>query len=127
MTTAPSSPRRRHILSSINPDLPRLSPEVEDRADSYHTDTAPPKSEPHLPDDDASEERARSKDPDSSNNDGKRHGDRKTTKFRFKSKHSSSHRSSRRRERDYDDDDRRHRDREGRRRSERSRDGREGD
>ncbi|KAK7941170.1 uncharacterized protein PG986_013557 [Apiospora aurea] len=127
MTTAPSSPRRRHILSSINPDLPRLSPEVEDRADSYHTDTAPPKSEPHLPDDDgAGEERARSKDPDSSNNDGKRHGDRKTTKFRFKSKHSSSHRSSRRRERDYDDDDCRRRDREGRRRSERSRDGREG-
>ncbi|KAK8055457.1 hypothetical protein PG993_000684 [Apiospora rasikravindrae] len=96
MTTATSSPRRRHILSSINQDLPRLSPEVEDRADS-HTDAAPPK----------------------------RHSDRKTTKFRFKSKHSSSHRSSRRRERDYDDDDRRHRDQEDRRRSERSRDGRE--
>ncbi|KAK8050571.1 hypothetical protein PG994_012301 [Apiospora phragmitis] len=123
MTTAPSSPRRRHILSSINPDLPRLSPEEEDRADSH---TAPPKSEPHLADD-AGDERARSKDPDSGNNDSKRHSNRKTTKFRFKSKHSSSHRSSRRRERNYDDDDddRRRRDREGRRHSERSRDDRE--
>ncbi|KAK8140332.1 hypothetical protein PG984_000398 [Apiospora sp. TS-2023a] len=109
MTTEPSSPRRRHILSSINPDLPRLSPEQEDRADSY---TAPLKSDSHHLPDDAGDERAHSKDPDSGNNDSKRHRDRKATKFRFKSKHSSSHRSSRRREREYDDDDaRRHRDR----------------
>ncbi|KAK7923289.1 hypothetical protein PG985_007360 [Apiospora marii] len=121
MTTEPSSPRRRHILSSINPDLPRLSPEQEDRADSH---TAPPKSDLHHVPVDASDERAHSKDPESGNNDSKRHGDRKTTKFRFKSKHSSSHRSSRRRERDYDnDDDRRHRDRG---RSERSKDHVEG-
>lgn len=111
MTTAPSSPRRRHILSSINPDLPRLSPEQEDRTDSYHT--APLRSDlHHVPDDAGDDERAHSRDPDSGNNESKRHSDRKTTKFRFKSKHSSSHRSSRRRERDYDnDDDRRHRDR----------------
>ncbi|KAK8021449.1 hypothetical protein PG990_006587 [Apiospora arundinis] len=125
MTTAPSSPRRRHILSSINPDLPRLSPEIadEDHAASRHATTAPPKSDLHLPDDDGIGERQQSTDPDRENNKREREH-RKTTKFRFKSKHSSrsSHRSSRHRERDYDDD---HGDddREGRRRrSERHRD-----
>ncbi|KAK6841407.1 hypothetical protein PG987_002267 [Apiospora arundinis] len=125
MTTAPSSPRRRHILSSINPDLPRLSPEIadEDHAASRHATTAPPKSDLHLPDDDGIGKRQQSTDPDRENNKREREH-RKTTKFRFKSKHSSrsSHRSSRHRERDYDDD---HGDddREGRRRrSERHRD-----
>lgn len=92
MTEEPSSPRRRHILSSINLEEPRSSTK-------RHEDSAEPEptvnvklEEPHSP-------KATGEDaaPEYSEN--------KSSKFRFKSKH-RSHRSSRHRERDYDEENR---------------------
>ncbi|KAI0603089.1 hypothetical protein F4775DRAFT_532113 [Biscogniauxia sp. FL1348] len=82
MTSAPLSPKRRHILSSINPEEPPTSPKIE------NNDAIPdvPIAEP------TDTEQA---------SDAK---DRKTTKFRFKSQRSRSHRSSRHGDRDRDRD-----------------------
>ncbi|KAI1360525.1 hypothetical protein F5Y08DRAFT_46315 [Xylaria arbuscula] len=87
MTNEPSSPKRRHILSSINPERRSISPGTEK--------THPP------------EESSPAREPRDSNEeqDGEPSVDataRKTSKFRFKSKRSRSHRSSRRDSRDED-------------------------
>ncbi|RYP09563.1 hypothetical protein DL764_001248 [Monosporascus ibericus] len=89
MTTAPPSPKRRHILSSINPERP---PITEDEA--VTPEPAAPPQEPR-PDIDADADG----DAEHAAEEQQR---RRRSKFRFKSKHSSSRRSSRR-----------HRDREG--------------
>ncbi|KAI3336655.1 hypothetical protein HD806DRAFT_474371 [Xylariaceae sp. AK1471] len=88
MATEPLSPRRRHILSSINPDKRSLSPKIEENRQVPDT---PPAQEPR--------------------DDGERKTEptteataKKTSKFRFKSKHSRSHRSSRHGDRDRDHD-----------------------
>ncbi|KAK7746149.1 hypothetical protein SLS62_009528 [Diatrype stigma] len=90
MTTAPPSPKRRHILSSINPERP---PITEERSETLEP-TAPPR-EPSLhydADRNGVMERPPEQQPQP----------RKTSKFRFKSKNSSSHRSSRHRNKDRD-------------------------
>ncbi|KAI1433382.1 hypothetical protein GGR50DRAFT_503948 [Xylaria sp. CBS 124048] len=79
MTAEPSSPRRRHILSSINPDTRSPSPRIEEPSEApraqgsqgFHDDEQP-KTEPTV-----------------------EAAPRKTSKFRFKSRSSRSHRSSR--------------------------------
>ncbi|KAI1488357.1 hypothetical protein F5X96DRAFT_90964 [Biscogniauxia mediterranea] len=83
MTNAPLSPKRRHILSSINPEEPPTSPKIE------NNDAIPevPIAEPTNTEEQASDAR-----------------DRKTTKFRFKSHRSRSHRSSRHSDGDRDRD-----------------------
>ncbi|KAH8673644.1 hypothetical protein BX600DRAFT_455859 [Xylariales sp. PMI_506] len=88
MTTEPSSPRRRHILSSINPEGSRASPQLE-----------PVSSEATLPSDSTPEvvEPLPAETTDRT--------ERKSSRFRFKSKSSRSHGSSRHRDRDYSQDD----------------------
>ncbi|KAI5926553.1 hypothetical protein F4810DRAFT_542639 [Camillea tinctor] len=83
MTSAPLSPKRRHILSSINPEERSTSPKTEN-------DDAIPEAPAVEP-----------VEADQATVDKK---DKKTTKFRFKSHSSRSHRSSRRRDRDRDDE-----------------------
>ncbi|KAI0408587.1 hypothetical protein F4802DRAFT_548043 [Xylaria palmicola] len=85
MTGKPSSPKRRHILSSINPDHRSVSPKIEE---SRPSPAAPPSPEPRDRDEEQKAETTEEGRP------------RKTSKFRFKSKHSSSHRSSRHGDRD---------------------------
>ncbi|KAI0816732.1 hypothetical protein GGR55DRAFT_686221 [Xylaria sp. FL0064] len=87
MTTEPSSPKRRHILSSINPEKRSASPEIDRIRQSQET---PPAPEPH----DKDEEQQQGAEPTVEG------PTRKTSKFRFKSKHSRSHRSSRHDDRD---------------------------
>ncbi|KAI1355548.1 hypothetical protein F5Y01DRAFT_310434 [Xylaria sp. FL0043] len=89
MTTEPSSPKRRHILSSINPEKRPASPEIDRIPQSQE---APPAPEPR----DKDEEQQQGAEPTVEGTA------RKTSKFRFKSKHSRSHRSSRRDDRDRD-------------------------
>lgn len=87
MTNEPGSPKRRHILSSINPELRRdirKEPQTSPPADaSAHEDREQTETRESV-------ERT----------------EHKSSKFRFKSKHSHSHshshRSSRHRERDYE-------------------------
>ncbi|KAK6952888.1 hypothetical protein Daesc_005185 [Daldinia eschscholtzii] len=90
MTTEPASPKRRHILSSINPDHRSTSPKIEDR-NTPPVEASPP--EPQLDQEQAEQEPTESRDR------------KKTTRFRFKSKR-SRHRdhSSRDRDRGHDDD-----------------------
>jgi hypothetical protein len=98
MTINPSSPRRRHILSSINPEE-RCLPAKRSRERNDDTGTAGNAPSPtEQPTYDASE-------PTQAES-----SERKSTRFRFKSKH-RSHRSSRHRDRDYEDGRRQHRDR----------------
>ncbi|KAH9900504.1 hypothetical protein F4778DRAFT_739247 [Xylariomycetidae sp. FL2044] len=82
MTTAPLSPKRRHIFSSINPDYQSNSTSAEETS---RTPEAPPQQPEET------EQATQTKE-------------RKTSKFRFKSESSRSHRSSRHRDRDYDDE-----------------------
>ncbi|KAI0476842.1 hypothetical protein F4859DRAFT_64991 [Xylaria cf. heliscus] len=89
MTTEPSSPKRRHILSSINPEERSISPRIEE---SHQSPEAPPAQEPHDHDERTADTTAETTAERTT---------RKTSKFRFKSKHSHSHRSSR-----HDDPDR---------------------
>ncbi|KAI0118732.1 hypothetical protein GGR51DRAFT_497426 [Nemania sp. FL0031] len=84
MTTEPSSPKRRHILSSINPEKRSISPKIEENRQS------PSAAEPLHRDEEPTAETTPAVT------------ERKTSKFRFKSKHSRSHRSSRHRDRDHD-------------------------
>ncbi|KAI1458293.1 hypothetical protein F4805DRAFT_144697 [Annulohypoxylon moriforme] len=96
MTTEPGSPKRRHILSSINPDIRSESPIVESH--TPHEEAPPPQPEPddEQPSADVGEEATETIER------------KKTSKFRFKSKKNSrSHRHSSRdrdRDRDYDHD-----------------------
>ncbi|KAK5636645.1 hypothetical protein RRF57_012357 [Xylaria bambusicola] len=78
MTTVPSSPKRRHILSSINPEKRPISPGVEE----IHQPQEAPQREPR----DSNVEQSADTTVEGTA--------RKTTKFRFKSKSSRSHRSS---------------------------------
>ncbi|KAI5863147.1 hypothetical protein GGS23DRAFT_609601 [Durotheca rogersii] len=78
-------PKRRHILSSINPEHAAISPEPEN-------DPVAPGASP----------RGEPPDPEKSAGDTSEARERKTTKFRFKSKNSRSHRSSRHDDRDRD-------------------------
>ncbi|KAF7540139.1 hypothetical protein G7054_g1570 [Neopestalotiopsis clavispora] len=88
MTTEPSSPRRRHILASINHEEPPL-PSTERPERHSSKEDATPEEPPSLKTgEDAAPE----------------YRERKSSKFRFKSKR-RSHRSSRHRERDYSVDD----------------------
>ncbi|KAI1813908.1 hypothetical protein GGS20DRAFT_551088 [Poronia punctata] len=95
MTTDASSPRRRHILSSINPDSRSTSPIVPEKTDSRHqirpeAPPASPEEQEEEPRDDDAEERRKSESA------AEAPVKKKTSKkFRFKSKHSRSHRSSR--------------------------------
>ncbi|KAI1413740.1 hypothetical protein F5Y13DRAFT_160964 [Hypoxylon sp. FL1857] len=97
MTTAPASPKRRHILSSINPDRRSASPQIE------RTSTAPEDAPPQEPQPDLEHpEPERTSEEAAERREGK-----KTSKFRFKKKSSRSHRHSSRdrdRDRDYDYD-----------------------
>lgn len=87
MTTEPSSPKRRHILSSINLEESRPSPRREEGSvaqdNTIKLEEDPP---PQATGEDAAPE----------------YNEHKSSKFRFKSKR-RSHRPSRHRERDYDD------------------------
>ncbi|KAI1324886.1 hypothetical protein F5Y16DRAFT_286708 [Xylariaceae sp. FL0255] len=99
MATRPLSPKRRHILSSINPEEPLPAPNnaTGDIIRDKKADTPPSPSPPPL--------EKQNQDTEQEPTEEARR-ERKTSKFRFKSKHSSSsHRSSRHRERDYDDKD----------------------
>ncbi|KAI0442196.1 hypothetical protein F4803DRAFT_382477 [Xylaria telfairii] len=87
MITVPSSPRRRHILSSINPEKRSISPRAEE---SHQSPEAPPTQEPRDHDEEQMADTAA---------EGMA---KKTSRFRLKSKHSRSHRSSRRDGRDRD-------------------------
>ncbi|KAI1404060.1 hypothetical protein F4819DRAFT_174967 [Hypoxylon fuscum] len=94
MTTEPASPKRRHILSSINPDFRSVSPKIEDARTS--SEEAPPQeAQPDLEQPVAEEETTEGREK------------KKTSKFRFKSKKSS--RSHRDRDRDDRDDESSHR------------------
>lgn len=97
MRTRSSSPKRRHILSSINPQLRSISPRVEETCHSPEVSAPADETsqEPHDGEKDEERVEAASKEKE-----------RKTSKFRFKSKRLRSHRSSRHgdRERDRDDD-----------------------
>ncbi|KAI2642853.1 hypothetical protein GGS21DRAFT_195895 [Xylaria nigripes] len=104
MTTEPSSPKRRHILSSINPSKRSLSPEAEE---SRHTPEARPARETCDAEQPTGTESTAEAPP------------RKTTKFRFKSKSSRSHRHSRHGDRRNTDDERGHDDESTSRRRER--------
>ncbi|KAI1310861.1 hypothetical protein F5Y03DRAFT_344183 [Xylaria venustula] len=88
MTSNPSSPKRRHILSSVNPEQRSTSPEAEK---IHSSGEAPPAEEPR----DNCEDEARRAE---TTVEG---AARKTSKFRFKSKHSRSHKSSRKDDRDH--------------------------
>ncbi|KAI0883597.1 uncharacterized protein GGS22DRAFT_195260 [Annulohypoxylon maeteangense] len=96
MTTEPGSPKRRHILSSINPDRRSESPIIE----SY---TPPEEAPPPHPDTD-NEQPSASLDANEETTEAREK--KKTSKFRFKSKKTSrSHRhSSRDRDRNHDQD-----------------------
>ncbi|KAK9781888.1 hypothetical protein SCAR479_01759 [Seiridium cardinale] len=86
MTTEPSSPKRRHILSSINREGPRPSSRhAEDKITPQRTATPDAPSSAGAGEDAAPE-----------------YSEHKSSKFRFKSKR-RSHRSSRHREQDNDD------------------------
>ncbi|KAK9795709.1 hypothetical protein SCARD494_04680 [Seiridium cardinale] len=86
MTTEPSSPKRRHILSSINREEPRPSSRhAEDKITPQRTATPDAPSSAGAGEDAAPE-----------------YFEHKSSKFRFKSKR-RSHRSSRHREQDNDD------------------------
>ncbi|KAI1265188.1 hypothetical protein F5Y18DRAFT_427312 [Xylariaceae sp. FL1019] len=90
MATEPSSPKRRHILSSFNTEdgiAPSTGPTPDDFNNQTDSPLPKPREEEQPPEPTA--------EPSS----------KRTSKFRFKSTHSSSHRSSRRRERDSDDRD----------------------
>ncbi|KAI1340548.1 hypothetical protein F5Y15DRAFT_378999 [Xylariaceae sp. FL0016] len=87
MTSRDTSPRRRHILSSINPDQRTPSPTTEHERATLE----PPPHELREEEEEQATETA----------------ERKTSKFRFK-KSSRSHRTTRHRDRDHD----RHEDRE---------------
>ncbi|KAI2470395.1 hypothetical protein F4781DRAFT_178987 [Annulohypoxylon bovei var. microspora] len=94
MTAEPASPKRRHILSSINPDHRSTSPEIESR-------TSPKEAPPPQPEPDEEHASAENREETAETRESK-----KTSKFRFKSKKSSrSHRhSSRDRDREHDQD-----------------------
>ncbi|KAI0429650.1 hypothetical protein F5Y09DRAFT_342429 [Xylaria sp. FL1042] len=112
MTAEPSSPKRRHILSSINPEKRPASPEIDTIRPSQET---PPASEPRDKDEEQQQQQQQAAEPLVEGTAA-----RKTSKFRFKSKHSRSHRSSRHddrsrsrspnayRERDHDGESPRH-------------------
>ncbi|KAI1154269.1 hypothetical protein F4825DRAFT_472707 [Nemania diffusa] len=87
MTTEVSSPKRRHILSSINPEKRPISPPLERHRQSPE---APSAQEPLNHDEEQTAETTL------------KGTERKTSKFRFKSRHSRSHRSSRTGDRDRD-------------------------
>ncbi|KAI1878094.1 uncharacterized protein JN550_000276 [Neoarthrinium moseri] len=87
MTAEPSSPRRRHILSSYNPEDRRPTPRHDDQ-DAILTEPPPPKERSPLEADAATAQSEST--------------ERRSSKFRFKSKR-RSHRTSRHRERDYND------------------------
>ncbi|KAI0165869.1 hypothetical protein GGR57DRAFT_139605 [Xylariaceae sp. FL1272] len=91
MATAPSSPKRRHILSSFNPNTEGAVAFSERPTPNDLSHTEPPPSEPL----DEGQPPNPTAEPSS----------KRTSKFRFKSSHSRSHRSSSRRERDYDEKD----------------------
>ncbi|KAI0180936.1 hypothetical protein GGR52DRAFT_583379 [Hypoxylon sp. FL1284] len=90
MTTEPASPKRRHILSSINPEYRSISPKMEHPHPI--SDEAPPP-EPHPDSEQAGEEASETRER------------KKTTKFRFKSKRSSRSHRDRDRDRDHEDDE----------------------
>ncbi|KAI1213396.1 uncharacterized protein F4807DRAFT_264123 [Annulohypoxylon truncatum] len=94
MTTEPGSPKRQHILSSINPDRRSESPIIEPHKSPE--EAPPPQPEPVT-------EQASAEVPEETEETRER---KKTSKFRFKSKKSSrSHRhSSRDRDRDHEQD-----------------------
>ncbi|RYO77852.1 hypothetical protein DL766_010069 [Monosporascus sp. MC13-8B] len=94
MTTAPPSPRRRHILSSINPERP---PITKDGTTATQPAAPPEESRPDIDADAGGDEEHAAEEQR-----------KRTSKFRFKSKHPSSHRSSRRHRDLEDDDDREH-------------------
>ncbi|KAI1074376.1 hypothetical protein F5B20DRAFT_442058 [Whalleya microplaca] len=81
MTTRLPSPKRRHILSSINPDRRSASPIME----AHHTTPEA------MPEESLDTEKATATEAPEPTG-------RKTTRFRFKSKDSRSHRSSRHRD-----------------------------
>ncbi|KAI0011844.1 hypothetical protein F4779DRAFT_159995 [Xylariaceae sp. FL0662B] len=84
MTTEPPSPKRRHILSSINPDPRSASPTME----THRTiPEFPPEESLHTEQPTETAEQI----------------ERKKTKLRFKSKEARSHRSSRYRDREHRD------------------------
>ncbi|OTB08397.1 hypothetical protein M426DRAFT_19066 [Hypoxylon sp. CI-4A] len=93
MSTEPASPKRRHILSSINPDRRSASPKTEDgtHAPSEDAPAQEPKPDPEQATEAAVEE------------EGAETRERKRpSKFRFKKKSSRPHRhSSRDHDRDY--------------------------
>ncbi|KAI1648457.1 uncharacterized protein F4817DRAFT_65928 [Daldinia loculata] len=87
MTTEASSPKRRHILSSINPDRRSASPKIEND-NTPPAEAPPPEPQPNLEQEELEATELR---------------DKKTSRFRFKSKRSRHHRHSSR-DRDRDDD-----------------------
>ncbi|KAI1157355.1 hypothetical protein F5B18DRAFT_210252 [Nemania serpens] len=89
MTHGSSSPRRRHILSSINSEARSVSPQAQE---THHSPVAPQAQDPPNHDEERTAE---------TTGEGAK-TTRKTSKFRFKSKHSRTHRSSRRTDHDRD-------------------------
>ncbi|KAF3059744.1 hypothetical protein GL218_04426 [Daldinia childiae] len=87
MTSEATSPKRRHILSSINPDRRSASPKIEND-NTPPAETPPPEPQPNLEQEDPEATELK---------------DKKTSRFRFKSKRSRHHRHSSR-DRDRDDD-----------------------
>ncbi|KAI1805655.1 hypothetical protein F4811DRAFT_212713 [Daldinia bambusicola] len=90
MTTEAASPKRRHILSSINPDGCSASPKIPD-ANTSPVEAPPPEPQPdrEQPEPEATELKDR----------------KKTTKFRFKSKRSRHHGDDYEREGEDEDED----------------------
>ncbi|KAI1118018.1 hypothetical protein F5Y14DRAFT_400854 [Nemania sp. NC0429] len=91
MTSGSSSPRRRHILSSINPETRSVSP--------HHSPAEPQPQDVNVHDEGRrDEERHDEEQKEEIVGEGtsSKTPARKTSKFRFKSKHSRPHRSSRR-------------------------------
>lgn len=88
MTAEPSSPRRRHILASINHEE-RPLPSTKERDHASPTENATPETSDLKTGEEAAPEYSERKS---------------SSRFRFKSKR-RSHRSSRHRERDYRDED----------------------
>ncbi|KAI1660351.1 hypothetical protein F4813DRAFT_349635 [Daldinia decipiens] len=88
MTTEAASPKRRHILSSINPDRRSASPMIEN-GNTPPAEAPPPEPQPNLEQEELEATELRDKN--------------KTSRFRFKSKRSRHHHHSSR-DRDRDDD-----------------------
>ncbi|KAI1102836.1 hypothetical protein F4804DRAFT_311820 [Jackrogersella minutella] len=85
MTTEAASPKKRHILSSINPDRRSLSPKIQHPRASPEEATPPHESQPdveYAPAEDGEEATAETKE------------SKRPSRFRFKSKSSRSHRHS---------------------------------